>query len=142
MAKSILYRLFKLGMIPKELRAVLESEGIIVYDEGIRGRFITKDFKAPGKRFKYRRVGFAGFLVITRKRMIAYAFSRRVINIPFENSKISAITAELVNPNRINFSFNSSEFRKDWKGTIDLQFDTARAQEFYSTIMDLSDIKM
>ncbi len=37
MTKTILYRLFKAGGIPDKLRPVLESENIVVCDEGING---------------------------------------------------------------------------------------------------------
>jgi hypothetical protein len=61
MKKTISYRLFSIGGISKKLRPVLEKEGMLVCDEGIRGWFVTKNFKAPGKRFWYRQEGFSGF---------------------------------------------------------------------------------
>ena len=42
MKKTILYKLFGLGSVPKKLLAVLELEEIVVADEGMRGRFIAK----------------------------------------------------------------------------------------------------
>jgi hypothetical protein len=41
MNKTLLYRLFGLGRIPRHLRPLVESEGIVVADEGIGGWFIT-----------------------------------------------------------------------------------------------------
>jgi hypothetical protein len=42
MKKTTLYRLFGVGSVPKKLLPVLETEGVVVLDEGIGGWFITK----------------------------------------------------------------------------------------------------
>jgi hypothetical protein len=128
--KTILYRLFKMGKIPKALRPGLESEGMLVCDEGIGGWIIMKDFRAPGKRSKYRMTGFSGFLAITRKRIIAYAYGRRMINVAFEDARIYALNVKLVNPNRIECAFESSTFHRDWSGRITVRFNTPKAAEF------------
>ena len=45
MRKALTYRLFGWGAIPKRVRPVLESEGIVVVDEGMRGWFVAKNVK-------------------------------------------------------------------------------------------------
>jgi len=136
MKKTISYRLFSIGGISKKLRPVLEKEGMLVCDEGIRGWFVTKNFKAPGKRFWCRQEGFSGFLAITEKRIIAYAYWKLIINLPFDDAKLSAINAELINPNRIDLSFESSVFHHDRQGIITVRFYTEKAQKFYDTLLD------
>ncbi len=49
MNKTILYRLFGIGGIPKRMGPVLAAEEIEVCDEGIGGWFVTKNVKGPGK---------------------------------------------------------------------------------------------
>ncbi|MBW1982393.1 MAG: hypothetical protein JRJ12_14350 [Deltaproteobacteria bacterium] len=134
MKKTILYRLFKIGRIPKELRPVLAAEGVLVCDEGIAGCITTRDFRALGKRCKYRLTGFSGFLAIRRRRLIAYAYWQRLINVQFEDGKLSAIHAKLINRNRLELSFESSIFHEDCSGRIALRFKTLRAHEFYDVI--------
>ena len=137
MKKTVLYRLFKIGGIPKKLRAFLDSEEIVVSDEGIGGWAIMKDFSAPGKRFLHRREGFSGFLVITRKRIIAYTYWKPVINVMVDDPRLKDIKAELVNHECIGLSFESSDFNPGWKGRVELRFNTPRASEFYSVITGL-----
>ena len=60
MAKSLLYRLFGAGKIPAPLMSQLNAEGIILFDEGVKGSVTYRNFRAPGKRFSWRRQGFAG----------------------------------------------------------------------------------
>ncbi len=134
MRKSILYKLFKIGRIPKKVRPVLESEGIVACDEGLRGWIFMKDFRAPGKWFKYRRAGFSGFLAVTRKRVIAYTYWRPIINIDFDHPGISELELELVKPGKLVIAFEASVFNPEMKGRIEVSFHTYKAGEFYRMI--------
>jgi hypothetical protein len=137
MGKSIFYRLFKLGRIPQDLQTVLDTEGIVVSDEGISGWYVTKNLKAPGRRSKYKKEGFSGFLVITKMRVLAYTFKKRQINIPVDDPNISKLYAELAGTEKLTLSFETSSFHDDWQGVIDLQFNTPKAQEFYDALLDV-----
>ena len=95
MGKTILYHLFKLGGIPKKVRPVLEAEGLVIYDEGIGGWMVARKFKAPGKRFRHRWKGFSGFLAITEKRIVSYAYFHPQINIPLDDPRLSSLHTEL-----------------------------------------------
>jgi len=137
MGKSIFYRLFKLGHIPQDLQTVLETEGIVVSDEGISGWYVTKNLKAPGRRSKYRKEGFSGFLVIIKTRILAYTFKKRQINIAVDDPNISKLYAELVGSEKITLSFETSSFHDDWQGVVELRFNTPKAQDFYAALLDM-----
>ncbi len=134
MGKTILYKLFKIGSIPNKLRPVLEDEGLVVCDEGVSGSLFMKDFKSPGRRAKYRKELFSGFLTVTQKRVIAQAYWKRVINVPLDHEKFQLIEIGLVNPKCIEFAFESSDFYADWSGRIVLRFNTLKAQDFYRVL--------
>lgn len=134
MKKKWLYRLFRIGGIPAKLRPVLESEGLVVRDEGIGGRMVMEDFKAPGKRFNHRRTGFTGFLAVTQKRVIAHAFGKRILHVPFDHSKFDALQAKLVDPEHIELSFESSDFQDTWSGRVLLRFNTPKAARFFDAL--------
>ena len=53
MRKSLLYTLFRLGRVPREALSVLESEGIVVLEEGLRGSVTLRNFRAPGRYHSY-----------------------------------------------------------------------------------------
>jgi hypothetical protein len=72
MKKTILYRLFGIGSVPKKLRTVLDREGVVAIDEGIGGWFVAKHVSGPGKRFRRRTEGFSGCLAVTKARMVCY----------------------------------------------------------------------
>jgi hypothetical protein len=134
MGKTILYRLFGLGSIPKNLRPVLQSEGIIISDEGIGGWFVTKNLKAPGRRSFHRKTGFSGCLVVTKKRIVSYTYARRQINIPVDDPKLAAFRVDLPKRHTVSLSFESSVFHDDWQGVIELRFNTEKAQEFFDVL--------
>ncbi len=93
-----------------------------------------KDFKSSGKRAKHRKEWFSGFLVVTRKRIFAQAYGKRIINIPLDHEKFQSIEIKLINPGCIEFAFESSDFHSDWSGRIVLQFNTPKGQEFYRAL--------
>ena len=45
--KSILYRLFGFGKLPKKFAGTLETEGIVLIDVGIIGSVTMRNFRAP-----------------------------------------------------------------------------------------------
>lgn len=112
------------------MRSILETEEIIVSDEGIGGWYITKNLKAPGKRYINRKEGFSGCLVVTKKRIVCYTYSKRQINISVDDPKISKIYVKLPEPQTLSISFESSVFHDDWKGVIEFRFKTEKSQEF------------
>jgi len=137
MSKTLLYRLFRVGGIPKRLRPILEDEGIIVADEGIGGWLITRDFRAPGRRFRNRAEGFTGFLAITSKRVVAFAYGKPVINVPVDDPRLSGFEVRLNHPAQLEISFEASVFRPGWQGRMVLRFDTPKARQFYSGVLAL-----
>ena len=134
MNKTLSYRLFKIGRIPKKLRPALEKEGIVACDEGIAGRVSLKNYSAPGKRSKYRMIWFSGFLAVTKTRLIAFSYWKPLINVPFGNPRIHSIHIELDGPNRLALSFDASAFRPDASGEILVRFKTPKAQELLAAI--------
>jgi hypothetical protein len=134
LSKTLLYKLFRVGAIPKKIRPALEAEGILICDEGIGGWLIMKNFRAPGKRFKYRMQGFSGFLVITNKRIVSNAYGKRLINVPLDDPKISEIHSKLINPHKLELSFDASKFQADRNGLTTVRFKTPLAREFHEQI--------
>ena len=134
MGKSILYRLFKAGSIPAEARRLLESEGLVVADEGMPGWFITNDVKGPHRRYKKRAEKFVGSLAISRKRVLCYTFRKRQINIASDDPRLGQLHVEVPEPDVLVITFESSDFRPGWQGEIKFKFKTERAREFFDAL--------
>lgn len=137
MKKTLLYRWFGIGSIPKKVRPVLQAEGVVVADEGMAGRFIANDVKGPGKRYRQRSEGFSGCLVITKKRVIAYTFGKRQLNIGVNDPKLPEIFADVPDAETLVISFESSVFREGWQGVMAFKFKTGKASQFMETLKDI-----
>lgn len=135
--KSLLYRLFGVGFIPRKIRPILEQEGIVLSDEGIGGGFIARDVKGPGKRYMHRREGFTGCLVITKKRIICYTYWKRQINISVDDPRLGEIYVRAVDQQILSVSFESSVFRDGWQGVIEYRFKTDKAIQFQDALISL-----
>lgn len=137
MAKALLYQLFKTGSIPENLWASLQQENIVVVDEGLRGTWFSKDFKSPTRRSLYSSRGFIGFLVITRKRIAAYAFGKPQVNLPVDDPRVTDLHSELMGEDRIYISFETAHFHSDWKGVVELRYQTEKARTFHDSLLHL-----
>lgn len=130
MRKTLLYTLFRIGAIPRKLLPILQSEGIVVADEGIAGRLITKNVRGPCKRYLNRSEGFSGCLVITTKRVACFTYWKRQINVAVGDSRLSALFVRLPDDETLSLSFESSVFRDQWEGIIEFEFETENALQF------------
>jgi hypothetical protein len=130
MATSLLYRIFGLGKVPSEARSALESEGIVLMEEGIGGSITFRNYRAPGRYSLWRKRGFAGSIVITGERFIAFAFSQRVVNVRFTDPAYQRLHVSSDDGKRLLISFQAEDFHEDRSGAIELRYRTSRARLF------------
>jgi len=130
MGKHLLYRLFKAGALPREYKAVIEAEGIILIDEGLQCSVTYKKYKAPGKYFRWKRRSYAGSLAVTKKRIIMFAFHKPLLNVPFSDMKSKTIEVKTENHERLCISFDASEFDSKKSGTVECRCTTPVANLF------------
>jgi hypothetical protein len=128
MAKSLLFRLFGAGKIPGPIMSELKAEGIVVFDEGVKGSVTYRNFRAPGKAFSWKRQGFAGSIAVTKLRLVAVAFSRFLINVPLSDERLRAMHFSVADNGAFSVTFDASLFHSDWSGTIEYRFKTPEAQ--------------
>ncbi|MBU1100209.1 MAG: hypothetical protein KKA84_07370 [Bacteroidetes bacterium] len=84
----MIYRLLKrigIGLIPKELFAIYESEGIVCYDETLYCSLTCKEYDENKKYFTKSRKRFIGSLLITNKRFVVFSSNEDILNLQFGN---------------------------------------------------------
>jgi len=135
MKKTLSYRLFRLGGIPRKLRPLLEAEGLRVADEGLSGRLVMGRVRGPGRRHYGRVEGFSGFLVVTGKRVMAYSYAKRQINIGLDDPRLAEIYVRLTSPEWLAISFEASTFREGWSGVMEFRFRTDKAPRFHEVLV-------
>lgn len=130
MARTLLYRLFGVGRMPAQWRATVESEGVVLFDEGIGGSVTYRDFRAPGKRFAWRKVAFSGSIALTKTRLLALHYATPAINVPLDDPRLHQIQFSAEGEDKLLVAFNANLFHNDWSGTIEYRFRTEQARDF------------
>ena len=128
--KTILYRLFGFGKIPEDLRNQLETEGLLMLDEGIRSSITYRNFSAPGKRCHWKRKWFTGSIALTKTRLTALWRSKPIINIPLTDERIGKLRFEQEKNGALLIVHDAALFHQDWSGTIEYRFRVEQAQTF------------
>ncbi|MGM0564319.1 MAG: hypothetical protein ACQES2_08310 [Pseudomonadota bacterium] len=136
MKKSFLYRWFGLGRLPRRLSPLVQTEGLLLLDEGITGWWSTRRINGPLRRYRYRKEGLIGSLVVTRRRFMAYSFSKRQINIGLDDERMSGLAVSAPSPKKLLIEFDASDFHPNWQGQIQWQFNTAKARQFLSILLE------
>lgn len=136
MAKSILYRLFGVGKKPKNQTSLLESEGIILEDEGLKGSITFREYRAPGKYFLWKRVWFIGSIVLTQNRLTAYAYSKTLLNVPLQDSRIKKLNLSVEKNEKLLIAFSASEFNPEQSGQIEYRFNTPLAEKLIESLRE------
>ncbi len=134
MAKTLLYRLLGVGKIPAQWRAIIESEGIVLMDEGIGGTVTYRDFRSPGRRASWKKSAFSGAIALTKTRLLALQFSSPVINVPPNDDRLPQMQFSVEGEDKILIGFNANLFHNDWSGTLEYRFRTPQAQAFLKSL--------
>src|SRR5436305_6861747 len=121
MSKSLFYRLFGLGKVPKLLNDTLRIEGIVASDEGVPGSVTYRDFRAPGKYSSWKKQGFVGSVVVTNVRLVALMYSNFAVNIPFTDERIRHLQIS-VEGDRLLIAFDPKLFHDNWSGRLNIVF--------------------
>ena len=134
MNKTLLYRLFKAGRIPKDAVSQIRIEGVVLSDEGIGGSITFRNFRAPGQYSSWRRSWFSGSLVLTRKHFLAFRYSKPIIGVAWDDDRIKKLNCSLENKNTLCIQFDAATFHEDWSGEMEIRFSTALAHSFLNKI--------
>jgi len=139
MSKTLLYRLFGVGRMPAQWRSTIESEGVVLFDEGIGGSITYRDFSAPGRRFSWRKVAFSGSIALTKTRLLALQYANPAINVPLDDPRLHQMQFSVEGEDKLLVAFNANLFHSDWSGTIEYRFRTEQAREFLKSSGNRSD---
>ncbi|MEM9302203.1 MAG: hypothetical protein AAGE01_08845 [Pseudomonadota bacterium] len=129
MRKSLLYRWFGLGKVPRAQREVLEAESIVLLDEGLRGLLTLRRFRGPGRFHSLKKSTFAGSIAVTRTRFVAFAFSRPVVNLPLASEHIDRLQLSIPSEGQLLIEFDAGDFDERCSGEVQCRFHTAIARK-------------
>ncbi len=128
MRKSLFYTLFGFGKLPRKMRPTLEGEGIVLFDEGVRGSVTLRNFRSPTRISNYRRSIFVGSLVVTELRFAAFTCSRPIIDVGVNDEHLALLEVTVPREGRLCVKFDAAAFHEGWRGSIECRFWTSRAR--------------
>ncbi len=134
MSKSLLHRLFGFGRAPKALRAELESEGLVLLDEGLWVSIVYRRYRSPRAYFGWKHTGILGFLALSERRLVGSAYSRDYVNLPFDLLTPDNVRYELRGPECLEVSFDAADFHGDRSGTVRGRYHTPLARLFWERL--------
>lgn len=133
MASSILYRLFKVGRLPKELSKKIGDDSLIHLEEGISVSIIFKNFKSPRKRFKSKIIKATGAICLTKAAFYTSIYRRVTIQLGWEDPKIDSIEFEVTEKHLI-MRFDVSKFDSQSEGLVEYRFKCEDPQKVKNLI--------
>src|SRR5437016_4575238 len=136
MTKTLIYRLFGVGRMPQQWLAAINSEGVVLLDEGIGGSITYRDFSAPGRRSSWRKVAFSGSIALTKTRLLALQYANPIINVPLDDQRLQQMQCSVEADDKLLVAFNANLFHNDWSGTIEYRFRTSQAPAFLEALGD------
>lgn len=84
MRKALRYRLFGMGKMPEQMKAVVSSAGVIVADEGLPIRNQVRSLRIPGAKVGGAVRSSSGALVILPDRLLASVLNYVIVDTAFD----------------------------------------------------------
>lgn len=128
MTKSLLYRWFGRGKVPQAYRDALESETLLLVDEGLPGVLTLRRFRGPGRFHFLKKSSFAGSIVLTDVRFVAFAFSRPVVNVPLAGDYLDRLKLTIPSEGQLLIEFDAGDFDGGYSGEVACRFRTPLAR--------------
>jgi hypothetical protein len=118
------------GTLKPQLRAALESEGLVALEEGLPGSLRYRHFKSPGRRFHGKVTPQRIALGISKERIAVYCRSGRtkLMNSPFTEPRLKAVEVSLLDNDTVSIriDFDRADVPKV-SGEIEIRAETPNA---------------
>jgi len=131
---TLAYRLLRLGALPKRCRSAIEAEGIRILDEGIPVTVTLRNYRAPGKRIRWRKQRHSGSIVLTNKRLAAFVWWGRLFEFRIGEPQTPRLSASIDDVGRLCIAFDASSFGVRRSGSILCRFHTGHAAELLAVL--------
>ena len=128
MSKTLLYRLFRIGRLPREQRARLEAEGLCCIDEGVSIAMSWRRYREPGRYIARRRQNATGSVALTQRRLFLYVFSQPLLDLDLADPAADRLAVDRPAPETLSISLNAEDFRPGCSGQMTCWLSTPQAE--------------
>jgi hypothetical protein len=120
---------FGSGRLPKMVRGQIESEDVLLLEEGLLGSITYRRYRAPGKRARLKKVGIAGAVCVTDRRLLVWGARGKLIDVPFDDERFAAIEVAAEEPDRVLFAWENSVFHSKRSGRVEVRLHPLGANQ-------------
>jgi hypothetical protein len=128
MSKTLLYRLFRIGRLPRDERRRLESEGLRLIDEGIPITVSWRRYREPGTYIARRHQSTSGAVVLTERRLALYICRRPVLDVALDAPHAGRLALTRPVENTLSIRIEAEDFKPGCTGTVSYLLLTAGAE--------------
>ena len=136
MKKTLLYRLFGIGKMPVDHGMRLETEGVVLFDEGFKGTATYINFRAPFRYSNWKRQWFTASIALTNMSLLAFQYAGKIIDVPLADERFRKLNFTVEESGALLVAFDASLFHDDWSGNLEYRFFTPLAGEFFNTLTE------
>ncbi|MCK5132144.1 MAG: hypothetical protein KAR40_08355 [Candidatus Sabulitectum sp.] len=133
--KQKLAGFFKPFDLPFKTRAFMENEGLLFAAERVRVTVVYHRLEAPGRSIRSKRESLWGSLAVSNKRLVGYAFRKRIIHLPFDPKEAGSVKFSCVNGKVLIMAFDPSVFNPKQSGRMEIRYHFDGVGEAYGIIM-------
>ncbi|HUB98428.1 MAG TPA: hypothetical protein VMS11_01240 [Solirubrobacterales bacterium] len=120
---------FGSGHLPKMVRDQIEGEDVLLLAEGLSGTITFRKYKAPGKRSRLKKVGVAGAVCVTDKRLLVWGARGKLVDVPRDDERFGAIEVGAEGPDKVMFAWEASLFHDNRSGRVEVRLHPVQADQ-------------
>ena len=119
-------------------KSQLQPEGIVLFEEDVKGSMTFRNFRSPGRYSNWRKVLITSLVVLTGKRLLAFKGSSPIIDVPLTDERLRRMEFSVEGEKTLLVAFDANLFQPDWSGAIEYRFKTANAREFLQKLSEMT----
>lgn len=115
-------------------RARLQPEGIVLFEEDVKGSMTFRNFRSPGTYYSWRKVLITSLVALTRTRLLALKGSNPIIDVPLTDERLRRMKFSLEGEKTLLVAFDANLFQPEWSGEIEYRFKTSEARRLWESL--------
>jgi hypothetical protein len=119
-------------------KSQLQPEGIVLFEEDVKGSMTFRNFRSPGTYYSWRKVLITSLIALTKTRLLALKGSSPIINVPFTDERLRQMKFSLEGEKTLLVAFDANLFQPEWSGEIEYRFKTPQAREFLQKLSEVT----
>jgi hypothetical protein len=118
------------GKVAAAYKSQLQPEGIVLFEEDVKGSMTFRNFRSPGRYVNWRKVLITSLIALTNTRLLALKGSSPIIDVPFTDERLRQMKFSLEGEKTLLVAFDANLFQPEWSGEIEYRFKTSQAKRF------------